>query len=496
MMCSTLDGSVDMMSVHVMDEDVGRDDLIGRCEVPLSALVATAGDRNPTPYKLYDANDVISGTLMIRCESFAAGAVITALQANTQAAPPPPSKQADESKAKAAADAKAEADAKQLATITAAARAQAKARSDAAEAAEADAHAAARKQDDSRVDAAENEKKAKSAAAEKAQASALEAKANANRARTKTIGKLTVFVVSGKNLKDMDTIGKQDPYLVLQAGRLPEVKGAVMTDGGTNPAFNQRFTFDLPNSDELNDGKLRINVFDEDVGKDDHIGSGDITFVELIRAGAAGLAVPIYQSGSNLSNKTKTGDILLRCESFVDGAAGLDAIAAQKQAEADAANRAKATADASFASTLNAAQSAAADRQSAKAKSEADRKQREQLETEQLIASGVANAKSNAAPASAQVPTTGVGSDILPIGQLKLTVLSGKGLKDMDSIGKQDPYLVLKCGGGQELKGAVITDGGVNPTFNQTFSLYVSLALSLDRSIALSLSGTRSLVFC
>jgi Ca2+-dependent lipid-binding protein len=53
------------------------------------------------------------------------------------------------------------------------------------------------------------------------------------------------------------------------------------------------------------------------------------------------------------------------------------------------------------------------------------------------------------------------------VGLLLLTLFEGRNLKNMDTVGKQDPYVVFNIGDKYKKKSQVITDGGVNPYFKE-----------------------------
>ncbi len=155
--------------------------------------------------------------------------------------------------------------------------------------------------------AAEEAKKQAAAAAAAAAASAASAAAD-SKSDAPVIGALTVLVVSGKNLKDMDAIGKMDPYVLLKYGKSQELKSRVLNEAGTNPNFNQSFTLELDGSSHV----LSIDVMDEDVGSSDHVGRCDIPISQLIKSNDA----KSYQLTAKKDGKTATGEIVIKCESF------------------------------------------------------------------------------------------------------------------------------------------------------------------------------------
>jgi len=148
-------------------------------------------------------------------------------------------------------------------------------------------------------------------------------------AAVKLVGKLTINVVAGKNLKDMELIGKMDPYVTLKCGK-EEFKTKVQKKAGTNPTFNQSFIFNLEGKEEA----LHLNALDEDMVSDDHIGRCDIPLDKLVQTDK-----PVaYQLVSKTDFKKITGELILKCESFVGtGAPNPAAKAAAAAAPAPAA---------------------------------------------------------------------------------------------------------------------------------------------------------------
>ena len=84
-------------------------------------------------------------------------------------------------------------------------------------------------------------------------------------------GRFTVTVLRAGGLTDSQTLGKQDPYLDVRVGRI-NYRGKTITDGGTNPVFNQKYEFNIVDED-----KGIISIWNSNsINKDDHL--GDIPF--------------------------------------------------------------------------------------------------------------------------------------------------------------------------------------------------------------------------
>ncbi|KAL6569417.1 hypothetical protein OROMI_013931 [Orobanche minor] len=93
----------------------------------------------------------------------------------------------------------------------------------------------------------------------------------------KPVGKLTVTVIRANDLKNMELIGKSDPYVVLHIRPLFKVKTKVI-ENNLNPVWNQ--TFELIAEDKETQS-LIIEVFDQDIGQDKRLGITKLPLIEL-----------------------------------------------------------------------------------------------------------------------------------------------------------------------------------------------------------------------
>ncbi|KAJ8450159.1 hypothetical protein Cgig2_033353 [Carnegiea gigantea] len=91
-------------------------------------------------------------------------------------------------------------------------------------------------------------------------------------------GKLTVTVVKANNLKNMEFIGKSDPYVALHIRPLFKVKTKTVDDN-LNPVWNE--TFELIAEDKETQS-LVIEVFDEDIGDDELLGMTKMPLIDLV----------------------------------------------------------------------------------------------------------------------------------------------------------------------------------------------------------------------
>ncbi|KAJ6404645.1 hypothetical protein OIU84_012749 [Salix udensis] len=90
-------------------------------------------------------------------------------------------------------------------------------------------------------------------------------------------GKLTVTVVKANDLKNMEMIGKSDPYAIVYVRPMFKVKTQVI-DNNLNPVWNQ--TFDLIAEDKETQS-LTLEVFDKDIGQDKRLGRVKLALNEL-----------------------------------------------------------------------------------------------------------------------------------------------------------------------------------------------------------------------
>ena len=94
-------------------------------------------------------------------------------------------------------------------------------------------------------------------------------------------GTLQLIVHCGKNLANKDVFGKSDPYVVVEYDRHKFRSKTVKND--LNPKFE--FAVDLQ-VDKNSSDEIYINLFDEDIGKDDALGFAVLNVEELIRQNA------------------------------------------------------------------------------------------------------------------------------------------------------------------------------------------------------------------
>ncbi|KNE59214.1 hypothetical protein AMAG_03533 [Allomyces macrogynus ATCC 38327] len=94
-------------------------------------------------------------------------------------------------------------------------------------------------------------------------------------------GTLEVNCVAGRQLRDVEMFGKQDPYLKL-ALETQTQKTRAHASGGRNPTWNTTLSFNIFEGAR----SMRVEAWDEDATSDDLIG---MTTIDLSRAFATGV---------------------------------------------------------------------------------------------------------------------------------------------------------------------------------------------------------------
>ncbi|XP_058210725.1 calcium-dependent lipid-binding protein [Rhododendron vialii] len=114
-------------------------------------------------------------------------------------------------------------------------------------------------------------------------------------------GKLTLTVVKANDLKNMEMIGKSDPYVVVHIQILFKVKTKVI-ENNLNPVWNQ--TFELIAEDKETQS-LILEVFDKDIGQDKRLGIAKVPLIELESETEKELEVRLQPSLDMLKIKDK-----------------------------------------------------------------------------------------------------------------------------------------------------------------------------------------------
>ncbi|KAM0949451.1 putative C2 domain-containing protein [Dioscorea sansibarensis] len=103
-------------------------------------------------------------------------------------------------------------------------------------------------------------------------------------------GTLEVLLVGAKSLENTDFLCNMDPYAVLTC-RTQEQKSSVASGKGSDPEWNETFTFNVSGGVS----ELKIKLMDSDSGSnDDFVGEATISLEALFTEGEGNIPVTIY----------------------------------------------------------------------------------------------------------------------------------------------------------------------------------------------------------
>merc|ERR1719219_975581 len=97
--------------------------------------------------------------------------------------------------------------------------------------------------------------------------------------RSQYSGSLTFCVLRAKNLEKKDILGKSDPFVVVKYNNV-EYRSPTMNNN-QNPEWNFSQTFEI---DGERPGKIELQVFDDDFGAEDALGSAEFDVRDLVLA--------------------------------------------------------------------------------------------------------------------------------------------------------------------------------------------------------------------
>jgi len=139
-------------------------------------------------------------------------------------------------------------------------------------------------------------------------------------------GKLTVTVIEVKELKDVQLLGKMDPFVRLECGK-EKHKTSVKNGAGRQATYNESFIFNLEGKED----KLHVYVIDKELISDDDIGRTDIP-LQTLASTTAGTWYQLVETGNF---KKIAGQVCLQA-TFVGtgGPASADPAPAKQAAQA------------------------------------------------------------------------------------------------------------------------------------------------------------------
>ena len=124
-----------------------------------------------------------------------------------------------------------------------------------------------------------------------------------------TSGRLSIRILEGRLTRDTDTIGKMDPYVVINT-RMQRVRTKTCQEAGKNPVWtNEVFDVDVKYIGD----DLHLQVFDEDPCSSDLVGESTIKLSSLAINGGMDEWFEIQFKGK------RSGAVHLRAEWFPTG---------------------------------------------------------------------------------------------------------------------------------------------------------------------------------
>lgn len=123
-------------------------------------------------------------------------------------------------------------------------------------------------------------------------------------------GRLTVSIIRALSLKNMEMIGKSDPYVTAYVRVLFKMETRVI-DNNLNPEWNETFEFDVEDQETQ---ALVLQVFDQDIGSDKLLGVAIFPLAKLTAEESKELSLPLAPSldMDNIQDKQDRGSIFIR----------------------------------------------------------------------------------------------------------------------------------------------------------------------------------------
>eukprot|EP00466_Bigelowiella_natans_P021534 jgi/Bigna1/72858/fgenesh1_pg.21_\ len=112
---------------------------------------------------------------------------------------------------------------------------------------------------------------------------------------------LTIHLVKGVNLKNVQMIGKQDPYVKIKLGKV-EKRSKVHNNGGKNPQWNQDIEFKV-NEQKMPKWVFTFTVMDKETFSDNTIGKAVIPLKNLISNANKGEIAYAIKKGSKAAGE-------------------------------------------------------------------------------------------------------------------------------------------------------------------------------------------------
>lgn len=151
------------------------------------------------------------------------------------------------------------------------------------------------------------------------------------------VGMAVFTLYEGRGLKNMETIGKQDPYVKLKLGDKLEKKSKTCKDGGQNPYFKEeQILVWVDRTSWVHN--VQLHVFDEDVGNDDLIGQCDFSLLPYMTTHPDEAKEQLYELTNPNHNKSH-GELLMKVQFLPAGVLTVKCIAGKNLRETDGIGR-------------------------------------------------------------------------------------------------------------------------------------------------------------
>ena len=100
-------------------------------------------------------------------------------------------------------------------------------------------------------------------------------------------------MLSAIRLKDTQTFGKQDPYVVLRCGESEHFRTKVCKDGGTAPTWNEKFTFTIARGEN----EVHLRIWNSNMLRSDTcIGSAVVELDKVFKEGYDDVDVSVFDA--------------------------------------------------------------------------------------------------------------------------------------------------------------------------------------------------------
>merc|ERR1712013_850349 len=248
-------------------------------------------------------------------------------------------------------------------------------------------------------------------------------------------GRIMLELIKAKELQKKGLFGKPDPYMKIAIG--DEKFTSPVIKNNNNPEWKYPLEFNI---DESSPKEIRVDIYDEDFGKDDLLGSANIQLSDLTDNPECTNWVPLEEG--------KTGSILYSSKFIPTEMIGtiLDISEGQPDILTQDSNldcQQKATAVQGLTTkieTISMQNNVSTNKMIIKEEETENGKDLEETVNKFL--------DNNSKVQSIEIPAENLGNEYSPevhSRKLVFKLIEGRNLKNTDLVGKADPYVIIKC---------------------------------------------------